>query len=63
MVTLIEILVYFPVLEECVFITAPKLLNVFSTKLMLVALVGTINLYKYTAGQVVDSSNSDLSLM
>src|SRR6478609_6565638 len=48
-----DILVNLPVLDFVVFIIAPMLSKALSTRLILSSIDGTINLYKYSAGQVV----------
>src|SRR6187431_1834514 len=57
-----EILVNFPVLDFVVLITAPMQLKAFSTFWIFSSVVGTINLNKYAAGQVLLLSNSTFSL-
>ena len=59
--TFIEMLVYFPFFDSMVLITAPILSNIDSTLAIRTASDFTINLYKYSDGQLAVSYNCALS--
>src|SRR6187402_14578 len=60
--TFTETLVYLPVFDWLVLITAPRLLKASSTSMIFRLSVGTINLYKYSDGHSDVVFNSSLSL-